>query len=96
MSDTYDVLMSDGSVVQYRAEQFAEFREVRSHAQRDVLVAEGWLAVDERIEEGAVPKQPAALEQALTESVTPPPPPAQITVYILGRLKAGEEGVQVV
>ncbi len=96
MADTYDVLTRDGSVVQYRAEQFAEITEARSRAQRDELVGIGWLALDERIELGETPKRPAALEQALTEFVVPPQEAAQTTVYILGRLKPGEEGVQVV
>ena len=96
MADAYDVLTSDGSVAQYRAEQFEEFTEARSRAQRDELVAAGWLALDERIEEGATPKSPSSLEQALTESVVPPREVPQITVYILGRLKPGEKGDKIV
>jgi hypothetical protein len=96
MSETYDVLAPDGSVLQYRDDQFAETTEVRSRAQHDQLIADSWMALDERIEQGAAPKQPSALEEALTESIVAPRRAPQITVYILGRLKPGEEGVRVV
>ena len=96
MPDTYDVLAPDGSVLQYRADQFAETIEVRSRAQHDQLIADGWIGLDERVEQGGAPKQPSALEEALTESVVAPRQAPQITVYILGRLKPGEEGEKVV
>jgi len=96
MPDTYDVLMADGTVRQFRAGQFEELRRVRSAKERNALVTEGWMALDEEIEQGEAPKQPVALEQALTESVVAPPEPPPVTVYVLGRLKAGEAGEQVV
>jgi hypothetical protein len=96
MPDTYDVLAPDGSVVQYRADQFAETTEVRSRAQHDQLIADGWLALDERVELGEAPEPPSAIEEALTERVVQPKAAPQITVYILGRLKPGEQGEQVV
>jgi hypothetical protein len=96
MAGTYDVLQPDGTVVQYRSDQFAEFCSARSHAQRDRLTADGWIALDERIEAGEAPAQPSALSQAFAEAVTPPPEAPTRTVYILGRLKAGEEGTKVV
>jgi hypothetical protein len=96
MSDSYDVLAADGSVLQYRADQFSEFTEARSREQHDKLVADGWLALDERIETGEMPEHPTALEEAFTEHVVPPEPAPHITVFILGRLKPGEEGSKVV
>ncbi len=71
MSDSYDVLAADGSVLQYRADQFSEFTEARSREQHDKLVADGWLALDERIETGEMPEHPSALEEAFTEHVVP-------------------------
>jgi hypothetical protein len=96
MADTYDILAGDGSVLQYRPDQFSEFTEARSRAQHDELVADGWLALDQRIEAGEMPVHPSALEEALTEHVVPPEQAPQITVFILGRLKPGEEGFKVV
>lgn len=96
MTDTYDVLATDGSVVQYRAEQFEELREVRTRPEHDQLIAEGWWALDQRIEAGEAPKPPSAVEEAFTEHVVPPEAAPRITVYILGRLKPGEEGLKVV
>ena len=96
MDDTYDVLMGDGTVVQYLAGQFAEIREARSPKERDALVAEGWMALTERVETGPAPKAPSALEQALTESVVPPAAAPAVTIYVLGRLKPGEQGTKVV
>jgi hypothetical protein len=96
MADTYDVLMSDGSVVEFRADQFAQTREVRSAVERGELVAEGWLALTERIESGPTPKAPSAVEEALTETVVPPDEAPQVKVFVLGRLKEGETGTKVV
>ena len=96
MPDTYDVLMADGTVRQFRAGQFEELRRVRSAKERNALVTEGWMALDEEIEQGEAPKQPVALEQALTESVVPPEPAPAVTIYVLGRLKPGEQGTKVV
>jgi hypothetical protein len=96
MADTYDILAADGSVLQYRVDQFAEFTEARSREQHDRLVADGWMALDERVEPGKMPAHPSALEEALTEHVVPPEAAPDVTVFILGRLKPGEEGVKVV
>jgi len=96
MDETYDVLMADGTVVEYTAGQFAETREARSLQERSDLVAEGWMALTERIETGTAPKAPSAVEQALTESVVPPEPAPAVTIYVLGRLKSGEQGTKVV
>ena len=96
MDETYDVLMADGTVVEYTAGQFAETREARSPQERNELVAEGWMALTERIETGPAPRSPSALEQALTESVVPPAEAPSVTIYVLGRLKPGERGTKVV
>ena len=96
MADTYEVLQPDGTVREFAAGQFAEIRRVSTHAEHDELLAEGWLALDEEIEEGEAPKPKAAWKQALTETVTPPAEAPEIVVYVLGRLKDGEEGTQVV
>jgi hypothetical protein len=96
MAETYDVLTADGSVLQYSAGQFSEFREARSREERERLVGEGWMPLDERIEAGETPPHASALREAFLETVTPPDPAPHVTVYILGRLKPGEEGVQVV
>jgi hypothetical protein len=96
MADTYEVLQPDGTVREFTAAQFAEIRRVRTHAEHDELLAQGWLALDEEIEEGDAPESKAAWKQALTETVTPPAAAPETVVYVLGRLKAGEEGAQVV
>jgi hypothetical protein len=96
MADTYEVLQPDGSVREFTADQFAEIRRVRTHAEHDELLAQGWFALDEEIEQGEAPKPKAAWKQALTESVTPPAEAPEIVIYVLGRLKPGEEGRQVV
>jgi hypothetical protein len=114
MADTYDVLVADGSVLQYRRDQFSELAEARSREERQRLVADGWMPLDERIELGEAPPPKIRLafgkggfgsaprfvlgsaEPALGDAVTPPDPPPSVTVYILGRLKPGEEGVKVV
>ena len=96
MADTYEVLRSDGTVMEFRAEQFAEIRRVRTHAEHDSLLAEGWLPLDEEVERGEAPKPRAAWKQALVVEVTPPQEAPETTVYVLGRLREGEEGKQVV
>ena len=96
MDETYDVLVDDGSVVEYTASQFAEIREARTLRERNELVADGWMALTERVELGAAPKAPSAFEAALTESVLPPAATPSVTIYVLGCLKPGEEGTQVV
>jgi len=96
MADTYDVLAADGSVLQYSAGQFSEFKEARSREERERLVGEGWMPLDERIEVGEMPPHKSALKEAFLETVTPPDPAPQVTVYILGKLKPGEVGVKVV
>jgi hypothetical protein len=96
MADTYEVLQADGTVCEFRADQFDAIRRVRSREEHDELRGQGWLALDEEVEAGEIPSQPGALEQALTESVVPPPPAPEIVVYVLGRLKPGEEGRQTV
>jgi hypothetical protein len=96
MADTYEVLEADGTVREFRVDQFAEIRRVRTHGEHDQMLAEGWLPLDEEVETGEIPKQPAALEQAFTEAVVPPPQAPEITVYVFGRLKDGQEGTQVV
>ena len=96
MDETYDVLMADGTVVEYAAGQFAETREARSPQERNDLVADGWMALTERIETGPAPKAPSAVEEALTESVVPPDSAPAVTIYVLGRLKPGEQGTKVV
>lgn len=96
MADTYDVLQPDGSVHEYRADQFEELRRVRSRGERDELVAGGWLALDEEIESEAAPAGKAAWKQALTETVTPPVEASEVVVYVLGRLEPGQDGTQVV
>jgi hypothetical protein len=96
MDETYDVLMADGTVVEYAAGQFAETREARSPQERNDLVADGWMALTERIETGTAAKAPSAVEQALTESVVPPAEAPSVTIYVLGRLKPGEQGTKVV
>ena len=96
MADTYEVLQPDGTVLEFTADQFAEIRRVSTHAEHDELLAKGWLALDEEIEQGEMPKPKAAWKQALTETVTPPAEARDVVVYVLGRLKDGEEGTQVV
>jgi hypothetical protein len=96
MADTYEVLQPDGTVLEFTAAQFAEIRRVGTHAEHDELLAKGWLALDEEIEQGEMPKPKAAWKQALTETVTPPAEARDTVVYVLGRLKDGEEGTQVV
>ena len=96
MDQVYDVLVDDGSVVEYVASQFAEIREARSPRERNELVADGWMALSQRIELGAAPKEPSAVEAALTESVGSPEAALEVTVYVLGRLKPGEQGTKVV
>ena len=61
MTDTYEVLQTDGSVREFRADQFGEIRRVPSREDRDELRGQGWLALDEEIEEGEAPKPKAAL-----------------------------------
>ena len=96
MAEKYEILQPDGTVREFAAAQFAEIRRVRTHAEHDELLAQGWLALDEEIQEGTMPKPRAAWKQALTETVTPPAGAPEIVVYVLGRLKDGEEGRQVV
>jgi len=96
MPQTYDVLAADGSVLQYREDQFSEFTEARSREDRDRLIGDGWMALDERIEVGETPPHKAAYKEAFLETVTPPESAPHVTVYILGKLKPGEEGVKVV
>jgi hypothetical protein len=96
MADTYEVLQPDGTVREFTAAQFAEIRRVSTHAEHDALLSQGWLALDEEIEEGEAPKPKAAWKQALTETVTPPAEARETVVYVLGRLKDGEQGTQVV
>ena len=96
MADTYEVLQPDGTVKEFRAEQFEEIRRVRTHGEHDQLLSEGWLPLDEEVERGEAPKPRAAWKQALVEEVTPPEGAPEFTVYVLGRLKDGEEGRQVV
>jgi hypothetical protein len=90
MADTHEVLQRDGTVCEYAAEQFAEIRRVRTHAEHGELLQQGWLALDEEIEEGEAPEPRAAWKQALTETVTPPAEASQTVIYVLGRLKDGE------
>ncbi len=89
MGDTYEVLQADGTVLEFRAEQFDEIRRVRSRAEHDELRGQGWLPLDEEIEQGEAPRPRAAWKQALTETVTPPPEAPEIVVFVLGRLKPG-------
>ncbi len=96
MTETYEVLQPDGTVREYAAAQFDEIRRVSTHAEHDELLALGWLALGEEVEEGEAQKPRAAWKQALTETVTPPPETPEIVLYVLGRLKPGEEGRQVV
>jgi hypothetical protein len=56
MADTYEVLQTDGTVEEFRAEQLEE----------------------------------------ITETVVPPQEAPDVVIYVLGRLKPGEEGRQVV
>ena len=91
MDETYDVLMDDGSVVQYAAGQFAEIREARSPKARGALVAEGWIPLTERVETGPAPQAPSAVEEALGGSVLPPAEAPSLTIYVLGRLKPGSK-----
>jgi hypothetical protein len=96
MADTYEVLQSDGTVREFRAEQFEEIRRVETRDGHDKLIGQGWLALDEEVRTGDLPKPRAAWKQALTETVTPSEDAPEIVVYVLGRLKPGEEGRQVV
>jgi hypothetical protein len=96
MTDNYEVLQPDGTVKEYGADQFAEVRRVRTHAEHDQLIADGWLALDEEVEAGEVDQPKAAWKQALTETVTAPEQAPDVVIYVLGRLKPGEEGTQVV
>jgi hypothetical protein len=96
MPDTYEVLQRDGSVREFRADQFEEIRRVESKAEQERLLSEGWLGLDEEIRTGEMPQPRAAWKQAFTESVVPPERAPEIVVYVLGRLKPGEEGRQVV
>ena len=96
MANTYEVLQADGTVREFRADQFDEFRRVRSREEHDELRGQGWLALDEEIEAGETPEPRAAWKQALTETVQPPADAPRVVVYVLGRLKPGEEGRKVV
>jgi hypothetical protein len=96
MGQTYDVLAADGSVLQYREDQFSEFTEARSREDRERLVGEGWTPLDERIEVGEMPPHKSAVKEAFLETVVPPEPAPHVTVFILGKLKPGEDGVKVV
>lgn len=93
---TYDVLAADGTVWQYRADQFEQFAEARSREDRERLVGEGWTPLDERIEPGETPAHKSAVKEAFLETVTPRDPAPSVTVYVLGRLKPGAEGVKIV
>jgi hypothetical protein len=96
MADSYEVLQPDGTVREFRADQFEEIKRVETRAEHEQLVGKGWLALDEEVRIGDMPKPRAAWKQALTETVTPPEEAPEIVVYVLGRLKPGEEGRQVV
>jgi hypothetical protein len=96
MAETYDVLAPDRSVLQYREDQFSEFAEARSRDERERLVREGWMPLDERIETGEMPPHTSAVKEAFLEIVVPPEPVPHVTVFILGKLKPGEDGVKVV
>jgi hypothetical protein len=96
MPDTYEVLQPDGTVLEFRADQFEEVRRVEDRGEHEQLVGKGWLALDEEVRTGDMPQPRAAWKQALTETVTPPEEAPEIVVYVLGRLKPGEEGRQVV
>jgi len=60
MADIYEVLQPDGTVKEFRAEQFEEIRRVRTHSEHDSLLAEGWLPLGEEVERGEAPKPRAA------------------------------------
>jgi hypothetical protein len=96
MTDRYEVLQPDGTVIEHGVDQFAEVRRVRTHAEHDQLIAEGWLALDEEVEAGEMAQPTAAWKQALTETVTAPEQASDVVIYVLGRLKDGVEGTQVV
>ena len=96
MADSYEVVQPDGTVREFDAGQFEEIRRVRTRAEHEQLVAEGWMALDEEIETGEAPAPKAAWKEALVVEVTPPPEAPEIVIYVLGRLKPGEEGRQVV
>jgi hypothetical protein len=96
MADTYEVLQPDGTVREFDAGQFEEIRRVRSRAEHEELRANGWIALDEEIEEGEAAQPKAAWKQAITETVVPPAEAPEVVIYVLGRLKPGEEGRQVV
>jgi hypothetical protein len=96
MADRYEVLQPDGTVKEYGADQFTEVRRVRTHAEHDQLIAEGWLALDEEVEAGETAQPRAARKQALTETVTPPAEAPDVVIYVLGRLKPGEDGRKIV
>ncbi len=93
---TYDVLAADGTVWRFRADQFEQFAEARTREDRERLVGEGWTPLDERIEPGVTPPHKSAVKEAFLETVTPPEPAGHVTVYVLGKLKPGAEGVKVV
>ncbi len=92
----YDVVAVDGTVWKFRADQFEQFTETSSREERQRLVDDGWTPLDERIEPGVTPPHKSAVKEAFLETVTPREPAANVTVYILGRLRSGEEGVKVV
>jgi hypothetical protein len=96
VTDIYEVLQPDGTVREFRAGQFEEIRRVRTHAEHDQLLEEGWLPLDEEVEAGDAAEPKAAWKQALTETVTPPQEAPEVVVYVLGHLRPGEEGRQVV
>jgi len=96
MADSYEVLQSDGTVKEYGADQFEEVRRVRTRAEHQQLVAEGWMPLDEEIETGEAPAPKAAWKEALLVEAAPPPEAPETVIYVLGRLKPGEEGRQVV
>jgi hypothetical protein len=96
MADSYEILQRDGTVREFRADQFEEIRRVETRAEHEQLVSSGWFALDEEVRTGEMPKPRAAWKQALSETVTPPEEAPEIVVYVLGRLKPGEQGRQVV
>ena len=93
---TFDVLIEDGSVVQYTPADFVRILETPSKQEMERLVAEGWLALDELVDLEEPEQRPSALREAFMVEVEPPPPPKQVITYVLGLLRPEAKGTRVV
>jgi hypothetical protein len=90
----FDVLTEDGGVVRYTTADFVRILETTSRQEVERLVAEGWLALDELVEEQEPKRGPSAVRQAFMIEAEPPEPPKQTIIYVLGLLREGATGTR--